>query len=129
MDGLYASMTVQTPYLDDASTALVLGDQVQDQVRRGPERLRGLRLPVVDSFAAGQKRPGPNLTVDSWVKTMEDGSRATSSAAPISFTPTKRLGSDASRLSQIVDGRWKVISEYTDAPVTRRPARPPQLTM
>ena len=28
------------------------------------------------------------------------------------FTPTKRLGSDSSRLSQIVDGKWKVISDY-----------------
>ena len=31
---------------------------------------------------------------------------------PASFTPTKRLGSDLSRLSQIQDGRWKVVSDY-----------------
>jgi branched-chain amino acid transport system substrate-binding protein len=30
----------------------------------------------------------------------------------MTFTATKRLGSNASRLSQITDGRWKVISEY-----------------
>jgi branched-chain amino acid transport system substrate-binding protein len=28
-----------------------------------------------------------------------------------SYSPTKRLGDDLSRLSQIVDGRWKVVSE------------------
>ena len=33
-------------------------------------------------------------------------------SAPASFTPIKRLGSDASRLSQIQDGKWKVISDY-----------------
>jgi branched-chain amino acid transport system substrate-binding protein len=33
-------------------------------------------------------------------------------SAPASFTPIKRLGSDASRLSQIQDGKWKVVSEY-----------------
>ena len=31
---------------------------------------------------------------------------------PLKFTPTKRLGSDASRLSQIQDGRWKVVADY-----------------
>ena len=30
----------------------------------------------------------------------------------MSFTATKRLGNDLSRLSQIVDGRWKVQSDY-----------------
>jgi branched-chain amino acid transport system substrate-binding protein len=28
------------------------------------------------------------------------------------FTPTKHLGSDASRLSQLQDGKWKVVSDY-----------------
>ena len=30
----------------------------------------------------------------------------------VSYTATKRLGNDLSRLSQITDGRWKVVSEY-----------------
>jgi branched-chain amino acid transport system substrate-binding protein len=29
-----------------------------------------------------------------------------------SYTATKRLGSDTSRLSQLVDRRWKVVNEY-----------------
>jgi branched-chain amino acid transport system substrate-binding protein len=33
-------------------------------------------------------------------------------SAEATYSPTKRLGSNATRLSQIVDGRWKVISEY-----------------
>ena len=33
-------------------------------------------------------------------------------AAESTYSATKRLGNDASRLSQIVDGKWKVISEY-----------------
>jgi len=28
------------------------------------------------------------------------------------FSPTKHLGSNKSRLSQIQDGKWKIISEY-----------------
>lgn len=30
----------------------------------------------------------------------------------MSFTPTKHLGSTMSRLSQIQDGKWEVISPY-----------------
>ena len=46
MDGLYATMTVQNPYLDEASQPHpLLGQQVQDQVQRGPDRVLGLRLP------------------------------------------------------------------------------------
>jgi branched-chain amino acid transport system substrate-binding protein len=33
-------------------------------------------------------------------------------SAELTFSPTKRLGSDLSRLSQIQDGKWKVISDY-----------------
>ena len=37
-------------------------------------------------------------------------------SAPATFGPQKRLGSNAHRLSQIVDGRWKVISDYFEPP-------------
>jgi branched-chain amino acid transport system substrate-binding protein len=30
----------------------------------------------------------------------------------MSFSATKRLGNNTSRLSQIQDGRWKVVSGY-----------------
>lgn len=33
-------------------------------------------------------------------------------SAQATFSPTQRLGSDASRLSQIQDGKWKAVSEY-----------------
>jgi branched-chain amino acid transport system substrate-binding protein len=33
-------------------------------------------------------------------------------ADAVSFSPNKRLGSDATRLSQLQDGRWKVVAGY-----------------
>jgi branched-chain amino acid transport system substrate-binding protein len=33
-------------------------------------------------------------------------------APQLKYTPTQHLGSDLSRLSQIQDGKWKVISDY-----------------
>jgi branched-chain amino acid transport system substrate-binding protein len=33
-------------------------------------------------------------------------------SAELKFTATKHLGSDATRLSQLQDARWKIVSEY-----------------
>ena len=33
-------------------------------------------------------------------------------SAEATFGPQKRLGSNLSRLSQIQDGKWKVVSDY-----------------
>ena len=33
-------------------------------------------------------------------------------SAEATFSPKKRLGSELSRLSQIQDGKWKVVSDY-----------------
>jgi branched-chain amino acid transport system substrate-binding protein len=33
-------------------------------------------------------------------------------SAEQTFSPTKRLGSDASRISQITDGKWKPVTGY-----------------
>ncbi|MDO9202806.1 MAG: ABC transporter substrate-binding protein, partial [Hydrogenophaga sp.] len=62
--------------------------------------------------AAG--KAGPNLSTESFIKAMDTlvippdifGS------AEMTFGPTKRLGSNATRLSQLQDNRWKVVSEY-----------------
>jgi branched-chain amino acid transport system substrate-binding protein len=33
-------------------------------------------------------------------------------SAPATYSPTKRLGSDASRLSQLQNARWMVVADY-----------------
>ena len=69
---------------------------------------------ILDAFIRGAAKAGPNPTTDSFIKAMDSTSIPADifGAAPATFSATKRLGSDASRLSQIVDGKWKVISEY-----------------
>jgi branched-chain amino acid transport system substrate-binding protein len=68
----------------------------------------------VDAFIRGAQKAGPNLTTDSFVKAMDtmtippdifDGPEG-------KFTPTVHLSSNRSRLSQIQDGKWKIISDY-----------------
>ena len=94
----------------------LLGQEVQDQVQRGPDRVLGLRLQHRSTPSpAPRSKAGPNLTHRQLRQGdgLDDASRPTCSAARrASFTPTKRLGSDLSRLSQLQDGRWKVVSDY-----------------
>lgn len=119
MDGLYTAMTVQTPYLDDTSKQLAFwATKYKTKFNEDPNVFSAYGYLVVDSFAAAAAKAGPNLTVDNWVKTVDGISFPSDifGSAPISFTPTRRLGSDASRMSQIVDGRWKVIGEYANPP-------------
>ena len=61
MDGLYATMTSQHPYLDEAVAAdPLLGQQVQDQVQRGPDRVLGVRLQRHGRVHQGRAaRPAP----------------------------------------------------------------------
>ena len=119
MDGLYSSMTVQTPYLDDASQPLRFwANKYKTKFNEDPNVFGVYGYLVVDTFAAAAAKAGPNLTVDSWVKAVDTMTLPSDifGSAPISFAPTRRLGSDASRMSQIVDGRWKVIGEYARPP-------------
>ncbi len=117
MDGLYSTMTAQHPYLDDASQPLRFwANKYKTKFNEDPIGVLGLWLPA--SWTPSCARPsrwGRNLTTDSFIKAMDshDHSAATCSAAPkLTFSATKRLGSELSRLSQIVEGRWKVISDY-----------------
>ena len=119
MDGLYSTMTVQNPYLDDASKQLAFwATKYKTKFNEDPNVFSAYGYLVIDSFAAAAAKAGPNLTVDSWVKAVDTMTMPADffGSAPISFAPTRRLGTDASRMSQIVDGRWKVIGEYASPP-------------
>ena len=118
MDGLYATMTVQNPYLDEASQPIRFwANKYKTMFNEDPTVFSVYGYIIINSFAATAAKAGKNLTTDSFIKAMDSmmiepdmfgGAKATYSA-------TKRLGSDASRLSQIQDGKWKVVSGYVSA--------------
>ncbi len=119
MDGLYATMTVQTPYLDDASQPIRFwANKYKTKFNEDPTVFSVYGYLIIDAFAAAAQKAGTNLTTDSFVKAMDTMTIAPDmfGSAAMSFSPTKRLGSSASRLSQIVDGRWKVVQDYPKAP-------------
>ncbi|TFZ07882.1 ABC transporter substrate-binding protein [Ramlibacter humi] len=115
MDGLYATMTVQNPYLDEASQPIRFwANKYKTKFNEDPTVFSVYGYSIVDWFIKAAQKAGPNLTTDSFVKTMDSISFDTDmfGAAPATYGPNKRLGSDLSRLSQIQDGKWKVISDY-----------------
>ena len=69
---------------------------------------------IIDAFAQAAQKTGPGLTTDSLIKSLDSMTIPADifGAPQMSFTATKRLGSDQSRLSQITDGKWKVVSDY-----------------
>ena len=115
MDGLYATMTVQNPYLDEASQPIRFwANKYKTKYNEDPTVFSAYGYTLVDAFAKGAQKAGANLSTDSFIKAMDSITIAPDifGSAQMTFSATKRLGSDASRISQIQDGKWKVVSEY-----------------
>ena len=69
---------------------------------------------AVDTFLKAAGKAGPGLTTDSFIKAMDTMKVPPDifGGAEQTFSPTKRLGSNATRLSQLQENRWKVVSDY-----------------
>ncbi len=115
MNGLYATNTVQNPYTDDASQPIRFwANKYKTKFNEDPTVFSVYGYSIVDTFAKAASKAGANLTTESFIKAMDTMVIPPDmfGSAEATFSPTKRLGSDASRLSQIVDGKWKPVSEY-----------------
>ena len=115
MNGLYATMGTQHPYLDEASPQIRFwANKYKTKFNEDPTVFSAYGYLIVDTFAQAASKAGANLTTETFIKAMDTLTVPADmfGSAEMTFSPTKRLGSSASRLSQITDGKWKVISEY-----------------
>ena len=115
MDGLYATMTVQNPYLDDASQPVRFwATKYKTKFNEDPTVFSVYGYLIIDNFGKAASKAGANLTTDSFVKAMESMTIPPDifGSAEQTFSATKRLGSSASRLSQLQDARWRVVADY-----------------
>ncbi len=115
MDGFYAAMTVQNPYLDEASQPIRFwANKYKTKYTEDPTVFSVYGYNIIDLFIRAAQKAGPTLTTESFIKAMDTMTVPPDifGSAEFNFGPQKRLGSDLSRLSQIQDGKWKVISEY-----------------
>jgi len=106
---------VQNPYLDDASKGVSFwASKYKTKFSEDPTVFSVYGYSAIDAFAVAAAKAGANLSTDSFIKAMDTMTFEPDmfGSAPSSYTATKRLGSDLSRLSQLQDGRWKVVSDY-----------------
>ncbi len=123
MNGVYATMTVQNPYTDEQSPAIRFwANKYKTKFNEDPTVFSVYGYSIINTFATVAGKAGKNLSTDSFIKVMDTLSIPTDifGSAPQSFSATKRLGSSASRISQITDGKWKVVSEYVGDPAVKK---------
>jgi len=119
MDGLYAVHTVQHPYLDEADDKIRFwANKYKTKFTEDPTVFSVYGYLAMDAFIRAANNAGPNLNVDTFVAAMDKMVIPPDifGGPELSFTATKRLGSNASRMSQLQDGRWRVVSKYYFAP-------------
>jgi len=115
MDGVYATMTVQNPYTDEQSQPLRFwANKYKTKFNEDPTVFSVYGYVIIDSFIKAAQKAGPNLSTDSFIKAMDSMTFEPDmfGSAKSTYTATKRLGNDQSRLSQIKDGKWVVVSDY-----------------
>ena len=115
MDGLYAAMSTQHPYLDEASQPIRFwATKYKTKFNEDPTVFSVYGYTLVDAFLRAAEKAGANLSTDTFIKAMDTMTIPPDifGSAEATFGPNKRLGSDASRLSQLQDARWRVVSEY-----------------
>ena len=116
MNGLYATHTSQHPYLDEASQPIRFwANKYKTKFNEDPTVFSVYGYNAIDAFAAAAQKAGPTLTTDSFVRTMDNNMTIPKDifgSPQATFTAKKRLGNDKSRMSQITDGKWKVVSDY-----------------
>ena len=115
MDGMYATMAVQVPYLDEASQPIRFwAHKYKTKFNEDPGVFSVYGYEIMDNFIQGAQRAGAGLSTDSFIKAMDSAPIQPDifGSDTLKFSATKRLGTERSRLSQIQDGRWKVLTDY-----------------
>jgi branched-chain amino acid transport system substrate-binding protein len=115
MDGLYATHTVQHPYMDDVSPKVAFwAKKYQTKFSEDPTVFSVYGYSAVDTFIQAAQKAGPNLTTDSFIKAMESLTFPPDmfGSSELTFGPKKRAGSDMTRMSQLQNERWKPVIDY-----------------
>ena len=115
MNGFYATNTINMPYMDDASKNVRdWAGRYKEKYKEDPAVFSVYGYQVIDLFIQIAEKTGANLTTDSFINTLDKftAPRDMFGSDSMSFTKTKHLGSNRTRLSQIVGGKWTPITDY-----------------
>jgi branched-chain amino acid transport system substrate-binding protein len=118
MDGLYATMMGKVPYDDDASPPVRFwANKYKTAYGEAPTVMSVYGYVIIDRLVSALQKNGPNLSTDALSKTMESLSVPADifGMPPMKWSAKSHLASSESRLSQIQDGRWRVVLDYGQA--------------
>ena len=117
MNGYIAAHTAAHPYLDDASQNVRFwANKYKTKFNEDPDVFSAYGYGIMDGVIAAASKAGKNLTTDTFIKALDSLTIAPDmfGSDQMSYSPTKHLGSNKSRLSQIKDGKWTVITPYVE---------------
>lgn len=109
MDGFYAAVFANHPYLDDASQPIRFwANKYRTAFGKEPSVLSVYGYAIVDRLIGALQKTGPQLSTDSFVKTMESFTVPEDifGIPEMRYTAQRHLGTNEVKLSQIQNGRW-----------------------
>lgn len=115
VEGFYSTMTVQHPYEEDAPAQIKPWlERYRAQFKEAPSNYSIFGYVIMDRLVQSLEKAGPALTTDSLVKAVQTLKTPTDmfGSPAMEIGPGRHLASDKSRLSQIQNGRWKVVIDY-----------------
>lgn len=115
VDGMYATMTAQIPYVDDSAQPVRFwANKYKTKFNEDPSSMSVFGYNAIDVLSQAMQTAGERPNTSKFIRAMETIQVPADmfGSPPMKFTATRRLGSDVSRLSQIQDGKWTVISDY-----------------
>jgi branched-chain amino acid transport system substrate-binding protein len=115
MNGFYSGCTINYPYADDPSANVRQWFQrYKEKYKEDPTILSVYGYQIVTLAAAGIEKAGPKLSPASLSKGLDSLTfpRDMFGGDEQQFTPSKHLGSSRAKLCQIVDGRWRSLTDF-----------------
>ena len=115
VDGFYSTMTVQHPYEDDAPPQIKPWmEKYRSQFKEAPTAYSIYGYVIMDRLVQSMEKAGAQLTTDSLAKAIQTLKTPVDmfGSPAMEIAPGQHLASDKSRLSQIQNGRWKVVIDY-----------------
>lgn len=115
MDGLYTTMLAQVPSEDDGSQPLRFwANKYKTAYNDSPTVFSAYGYVIIDRLAAALQKAGPNVSTDALAKSLESLKVPSDlfGMPAMSWSPTNHLATSEARLSQLQNGRWKVVLDY-----------------
>ena len=116
VEGIMATAFAPQPYADDpVAAARQWYAAYQGKYKEEPGQFALMGYGLMDWTIKTLEKVGPNLSTKAFITALESSSfpRDKLGFAPMTFSKTKHLGSEAVLIGQMKNGRWVTVTDYT----------------